>query len=140
MGHEQPLGDGAQARPAFVLHDHRRPRRHFDLRLEENGVLRSWAVPRGLPAPGQNRLAIAVADHQLDHLRYVDEHKAIADIGWWEEHRRNDRRFVFTLHGRQEDVRYVLVHTAGAHWLLRRTSEQPDRRGVRSPAPGRPPG
>jgi DNA polymerase Ligase (LigD) len=48
----------------FVLHDHRRPRRHADLRLEENGVLRSWAVPRGLPEdPRQNRLAIHVPDH-----------------------------------------------------------------------------
>lgn len=47
--------------------------RHFDLRLEEGGVLRSWAVPRGLPDdPGENRLAIAVADHAMDHLAYVD--------------------------------------------------------------------
>ena len=36
-------------RPAFVLHEHHKPRHHFDLRLEEDGVLRSWAVPRGLP-------------------------------------------------------------------------------------------
>ena len=50
----------------FVLHDHRKPRPHFDLRLEEDGVLRSWAVPRGLPeSSGQNRLAVAV--HQLLH-------------------------------------------------------------------------
>jgi hypothetical protein len=57
----------------FVLHDHRKPQPHFDLRLEEGGVLRSWAVPRGLPDdPGENRLAIAVADHAMDHLAYVD--------------------------------------------------------------------
>ena len=37
----------------FVLHDHRKPRPHFDLRLEEDGVLRSWGVARGLPdSPG----------------------------------------------------------------------------------------
>ena len=36
-------------RPVFVLHEHDKPRHHFDLRLEEDGVLRSWAVPRGLP-------------------------------------------------------------------------------------------
>jgi hypothetical protein len=110
--------------PAFVLHDHRKPRPHFDLRLEEAGVLRSWAVPRGLPGPGQSRLAVPVPDHELEHLTYTDEHKSIADIGWWEEHSRTERRIVFTLHGEGEPVRYVLVHT-GPDWLLRRTTEQP---------------
>ena len=87
-------------RPSFVLHDHRKPRPHFDLRLEEDGVLRSWAVPRGLPERGEeNRLAIAVADHDLGHLTYTDADKSIADIGWWEEHDRTQRRIVFTLHG-----------------------------------------
>jgi DNA ligase D-like protein (predicted 3'-phosphoesterase) len=114
----------AQHRPAFVLHDHRKPRPHFDLRLEEDGVLRSWAVPRGLPGkPGENRLAIAVPDHDLDHLDYEDEHKTVADTGWWEEHDRTPRRFIFTLHGRHDDVRYVLIDT-GTDWLLRRTNDQ----------------
>ena len=113
-------------RPVFVLHEHRKPRPHFDLRLEEDGVLRSWAVPRGLPGPVQNRLAIAVGDHELEHLGYTDEHKFVADTGWWEEHDRNDRRLVFTLHGRHDDVRYALVHTGGTQWLLRRTNEQPE--------------
>jgi len=111
-------------RAAFVLHDHRQPRPHFDLRLAERGVLRSWAVPRGLPGPGESRLAVAVDDHDLEHLHYTDAHKSIADTGWWEEHDRNDRRMVFTLHGRDDDVRYVLVHTGGDRWLLRRTRLQ----------------
>jgi hypothetical protein len=120
-----PMADDAMPRPAFVLHDHRSPRPHFDLRLEERGVLRSWAVPKGPPPAGANRLAIAVADHGLDHLHYTDDSKAVADIGWWEEHDRNDRRLVFTLHGRRDDVRYVLIHTTGTQWLLRRTNAQP---------------
>jgi DNA polymerase Ligase (LigD) len=113
------------ARPAFVLHDHRKPRPHFDLRLEEGGVLRSWAVPRGLPTtPTENRLAVPVADHDLDHLTYTDADKSIADIGWWEEHDRTDRRLLFTLHGRHGSRRYALIHT-GDNWLLRETREQP---------------
>lgn len=113
-------------RPAFVLHEHRRPRHHFDLRLEENGVLRSWAVPRGLPlTPGENRLAVEVPDHGLDHLDYEDADKSIADIGWWEEHDRTERRMLFTLHGRDGAARYALIRT-GDGWLLRLTLEQPD--------------
>jgi DNA ligase D-like protein (predicted 3'-phosphoesterase) len=112
--------------PSFVLHDHRKPRRHFDLRLERGGVLKSWAVPRGLPEDaGENRLAVAVPDHELAHLTYTDETKFIADIGWWHEEDRNDRRFVFTLHGRGAPRRYVLIHTEGTNWLLRLTKDQP---------------
>jgi DNA ligase D-like protein (predicted 3'-phosphoesterase) len=107
-------------RPAFVLHEHRRPRHHFDLRLEEGGVLRSWAVPRGLPEkPGQKRLAVAVPDHDLDHLTYEDEDKSVADIGWWEEHDRTERRIILTLHGRGGSQRYALIRTS-RDWLLHR--------------------
>lgn len=110
--------------PAFVLHEHAKPRHHFDLRLEENGVLRSWAVPRGLPnGPGQNRLAVSVSDHDLEHLTYTDADKSIADIGWWEEHDRNERRIVFTLHGRTTAVRYALIQT-DKDWLLHRIKNQ----------------
>lgn len=112
-------------RPSFVLHEHRAPRHHFDLRLEEGGVLRSWAVPRGLPErPGQNRLAVEVDDHDLDHLTYTDPDKSIADTGWWEENDRNERRIVFTLHGRHGPRRYALIQTAD-NWLIRRTKNQP---------------
>lgn len=113
------------SRPAFVLHDHRKPRPHLDLRLEEGGVLRSWALPRGLPdSPQRNRLAIAVPDHDLDHLTYADEDKLIADTGWWVELDRNDRRMVFELHGRDGARRYALIST-GDGLLLHLTKDQP---------------
>ena len=113
-------------RPSFVLHDHRKPRPHFDLRLEEDGVLRSWALPRGLPTePAKNRLAVAVPDHDLEHATYADETKFIADTGWWELHDRSTRRFVFTLHGRKRPRRYALIHTDAKNWLLHLTKEQP---------------
>lgn len=112
-------------RPAFVLHDHRKPSPHFDLRLEADGVLKSWAVPKGLPASSKgDRLAVAVGDHDLDHLTYTDEHKSIADIGWWEEESRNERRFVFVLHGVGGARRYALIDT-GRDWLLHLTRDQP---------------
>lgn len=112
-------------RPDFVLHEHLQPQHHFDLRLEEGGVLRSWALPKGVPTdPRQDRLAVAVGDHDLDHLRYEDEHKSIADIGWWEDEDRTTRRMLFVLHGREGAVRYALIDT-GRDWLLHRTKDQP---------------
>jgi hypothetical protein len=108
-----------------VLHEHRRPRHHFDLRLEENGALRSWALPRGLPTdPARNRLAVAVPDHDLDHLTYEDVDKSIADLGWWEEHDRNEHRLLFTLHGRHGSRRYALIQTP-ENWLLHQIRDQP---------------
>jgi DNA ligase D-like protein (predicted 3'-phosphoesterase) len=113
-------------RLAFVLHDHRKPRPHFDLRLEQDGVLASWALPRGLPTSTKgNRLAVQVPDHAMDHLDYTDEHKFIADTGWWEENDRNEKRFVFTLHGRDGVRRYALIKT-DRDWLVHLTKDQPD--------------
>jgi DNA ligase D-like protein (predicted 3'-phosphoesterase) len=112
-------------RPAFVLHEHHKPRHHFDLRLEEEGVLRSWALPKGVPMDcTSDRLAVAVPDHALDHLEYEDADKSIADIGWWEVENRNERRILFTLHGRESSIRYALIST-GRDWLLHRTKDQP---------------
>jgi DNA ligase D-like protein (predicted 3'-phosphoesterase) len=113
-------------RPAFVLHEHHRPRHHFDLRLEERGVLRSWALPKGVPTDSrEDRLAVEVEDHDLDHLRYEDADKAIADIGWWEDEDRTERRMLFVLHGRTSTVRYAMIRTDQG-WLLHRTKAQPD--------------
>src|SRR3954467_1671982 len=111
--------------PAFVLHEHHKPQHHFDLRLEWDGVLKSWALPKGMPASTrQDRLAVAVSDHDLEHLTYQDADKSIADIGWWGLPDANDRRFVFVLHGRVGAIRYALIDT-GRDWLLHRTREQP---------------
>ncbi|WP_036555364.1 DNA polymerase ligase N-terminal domain-containing protein [Nocardioides insulae] len=113
--------------PVFVLHDHRKPRPHFDLRLEEEGVLRSWALPKGLPTSNHHdRLAIAVPDHDLDHATYSDDNKSVADHGTWTLMSRTDRRFVFQLHGERGVRRYALIDT-GRDWLLHLTKEQPEQ-------------
>ncbi|MDD1685179.1 MAG: ATP-dependent DNA ligase [Methanoregula sp.] len=61
----------AEVGPGFVLHEHFAKHHHFDLRLEHDGVLKSWAVPKGLPAKsGERRLAIAVEDHALEYIGF----------------------------------------------------------------------
>ena len=112
-------------RPSFVLHEHHKPRHHFDLRLEEDGVLRSWALPRGLPdSPARNRLAVAVPDHDLDHLTYEDDDKSVADTGWWQQESLDERRIVLVLHGRGAPRRYALIRT-DRDWLVHLTKDQP---------------
>ena len=108
----------------FVLHEHDKPQHHFDLRLEEDGVLRSWAVPKGLPDDDRHdRLAVSVSDHDLEHASYTDATKRIADDGWWELEDRNERRFVFVLHGQNGSRRYALIDT-GSDWLVHLTKDQ----------------
>jgi hypothetical protein len=83
------------------------------------------AVPRGMPtSTREDRLAVGVADHDLDHATYEDAEKSIADSGWWELRDRNERRTVFTLHGSHGTHRYALIKT-DSDWLLHLMSEQP---------------
>lgn len=55
----------------FVLHEHFAKHHHFDFRLEKDNVLKSWAVPRGLPEkPNDRRLAIETDDHELSFIGF----------------------------------------------------------------------
>jgi hypothetical protein len=57
-------------------------------------------------------------------LTYQDADKSIADIGWWEEVDRSERRLILTLHGTGASQRYALIRTS-KDWLLHRTKDQP---------------
>src|SRR5215216_3339579 len=76
----EPSGDrpGAAAQPEgaprFVVQEHHARSLHWDLRLEHEGVLASWAVPRGIPPdPARNHLAVRTEDHPLEYLEFAGE-------------------------------------------------------------------
>lgn len=123
-------------RMRFVLHEHFARHHHFDFRLERDGVLKSWAVPKGLPEiQGERRLAIAVEDHPLDYIDFTGiipegDYGAgevkIADTGMFDTLMWKDDRVEVVLHGRKFTGKYVLVRFKKAgenEWLVLKGKE-----------------
>ncbi|HET9122285.1 MAG TPA: DNA polymerase ligase N-terminal domain-containing protein, partial [Acidiferrobacteraceae bacterium] len=120
----------AGAGPRFVIQEHHASHLHWDFRLEHEGVLASWAVPKGVPMQrGELRLAVQTEDHPLAYAQFAGEippgHYGagtveIWDTGTYECHKFEEREVSVTLHGARVRGRYVLVHRAGSKWLMRR--------------------
>lgn len=115
--------------PRFVIQEHYAGSHHFDLRLERDGVLVCWAVPKGLPQDmKKNRLAMRVEDHDLSHLELVDEtpvegvpgavRKSIWDGGTYEAEEFGEEMVIVRLYGERLGDRYAIFHTNGNNWLV----------------------
>jgi bifunctional non-homologous end joining protein LigD len=137
--------------PRFVVHEHSATRLHWDLRLERDGVLASWAVPKGLPqAPKENHLAVWTEDHPLE---YVDFHGEIPkgqygagtmkiwDHGTYEVLKWEPRKIEVALHGERVDARYALFPISSPpaegerpkEWMIHRMDPPAD--AAREPMP-----
>jgi DNA ligase D-like protein (predicted 3'-phosphoesterase) len=131
-GHEQFAVRGVSA-GVFVVQEHAATAHHYDLRLEVDGVMRSWAVPKGPSLdPGVKRLAVQVGDHDLAHNAFegsLGEGGVIVwDRGTYEQGGRVpwpealDRgHAVFVLHGEKLRGGFALQRTGGGEkpqWLL----------------------
>ncbi len=142
-GHEQFAVRGVSA-GAFVVQEHAARAHHFDLRLEVDGVMRSWAVPKG-PAmdPAVKRLAVQVEDHELSHNEFEgalgDGGVIVWDRGSYEQGGRvawpealERGHAVFVLHGEKLRGGFALQRTRPGEkpqWLLIKRRDDDARPG-----------
>lgn len=131
---DEPAGSaGDEAGGIFVVQEHHARRKHFDLRLERDGVLVSWAVPKGLPLdPAVNHLAVHTEDHPLAYAEFEGEIPAgeygggrmwIHDKGRYECVKWSDKDVKFRLHGRKLRGGWALFRTDGDTWMIHRERE-----------------
>jgi bifunctional non-homologous end joining protein LigD len=131
--------------PRFVVQEHHARSLHWDLRLEHDGTLASWAVPKGIPPdPRRNHLAVRTEDHPLEYLDFHGEipegeygagTMKIWDSGTYEPHKFRDSEVMVTFHGERLHGRYVLFLTGGKSWMIHRM-DPPEDAG-REPLPER---
>ena len=119
----------------FVIHEHHARNLHFDLRLEIGGVLKSWAVPKGVSLdPAERRLAVAVPDHSMQYGsfegRLAEGTYGAGEVRIWDEgeyetekdpEKQYDKgKLVFEFYGARLRGEFTLVkmHNHEKNWLL----------------------
>ena len=127
---EPPAVAGSAASGVFVIQEHHARRLHWDFRLERDGVLVSWALPKGVPGdPAVNHLAVRTEDHPMEYATFQGQIPAgeygggavtIWDRGSYETLKWDDREVKVTLHGERVTGGYVLFATGGKNWMIHR--------------------
>lgn len=133
-------GDGADGAPRFVIQEHHATRLHWDLRLEHEGVLLSWAIPNGLPLePKENRKAVRTEDHPLEYLDFHGEipkgqygagTMEIWDHGVYDADKIDSKKVIANLHGQRIEGTYALFQAGSEKdWMIHRMDppSDPDR-------------
>ena len=126
----------------FVVQEHHATRLHWDFRLERDGVLVSWAVPKGIPEdPRRNHLAVHVEDHPLLYIDFAGQipegnygagRVSVWDHGTYETHKwqvgpeHPKQEVQVTLHGARLEGRYALFQTRGKDWMIHRMDPPQD--------------
>jgi bifunctional non-homologous end joining protein LigD len=136
-GSADHTGDDQDGRgDTFVVQEHHATALHWDVRLERDGVLVSWAVPKGLPLdPAVNRLAKQTEDHPLAYAtfggdiprgEYGGGHVSVWDSGTYVLEKWSDREVKVVLTGERVQGRYVFFRTKGSDWMVHRMDGPPD--------------
>ncbi|MGB8217049.1 MAG: non-homologous end-joining DNA ligase [Candidatus Methanoperedens sp.] len=133
---EPPMSKETGSGKSFVVQEHHARRLHYDLRLEKDGVLKSWAVPKGIPEiSSDRRLAVQVEDHPLDYAKFegtIPEGQygagtvKIWDKGLYEPVVWEENKIEFIVKGEKMEGMYVLVKFKKAdknNWLLFKGSD-----------------
>jgi bifunctional non-homologous end joining protein LigD len=134
MGNQAAAGKGTQ--PMFVIQEHHARALHWDFRLEHDGVLVSWALPKGVPQdPKVNHLAVHTEDHPMDYGSFEGTIPAgeygggdvqIWDRGHFDLVKWRPKEVMVDLHGSRVSGRYVLFPTNGKNWMIHRMDPPPD--------------
>ncbi|WP_426765365.1 ATP-dependent DNA ligase [Pseudarthrobacter sp. 1G09] len=158
----EPFSGAPRGGDAFVIQEHHASRLHWDLRLEHEGVLASWALPKGVPeSGGKNHLAVQTEDHPMDYLtfhgtipkgEYGAGEMTIWDTGTYELHKWiNGKEVIVTLTGSEDGGlggtrKVALIHTgrgqgsdAEKQWLIHlMDKEDQGARRRHAPSPAEP--
>lgn len=119
----------------FVVQEHWASHHHFDFRLEMDGVLRSWAIPKQIPTLSKQKfLAVQTEDHPLEYVNFEGEipegqygggHVEIFDKGYYDIIDQTNKKIIFDLHGKKLSGLYALVQFTDQkkNWLIIREDE-----------------
>jgi bifunctional non-homologous end joining protein LigD len=128
-----PPRRSAKHDPIFVVQEHHATALHWDFRLERDGVLVSWAVPKGIPPdPKVNHLAVQTEDHPMEYATFAGEIAAgeygggavsIWDHGTYTVQKWTDREVKIDLDGERTHGTFVLFRTGGKNWMMHRMGE-----------------
>lgn len=121
-------------RPIYVIQEHHAKRLHWDLRFEIDGVLKSWALPKGAPEGSERRLAIQVEDHPIEYAAFEGQipegnygagDVKIWDNGTFEMESNKPNKIVVKIKGKKLKGRYCLLHfkPKEKNWLFFKLKE-----------------
>jgi len=117
----------------YVIQKHYASHLHYDLRLELEGVARSWAVPKEpVFEEGVKRLAVAVEDHSVDYMDFQGEIEEgygagrveIWDSGYWEPESVKEKKIVGIIHGKRIKGRFTLLNFKENNWLFFKAKDE----------------